>query len=88
MQKHHISCLSSYYREDILLLPKVFTTLSVFNQCPSSINAPGAVDMSLKAPGFAILPVVHSAGHPIEHTLRDQESRWDRARKEKQERLI
>lgn len=43
--------------------------------------------MSLSWPGFAILPAVHSAGHPIAHTLLLQESRWERG-KERNRRAI
>lgn len=51
-----------------MLLPKAFMTLSIFNQCPSATSATG-VNMSLKAPGFAMLPAAHSTGNPGEHTL-------------------
>lgn len=69
------------------MLLKGSTTLCIFKECPNAISTTGAVNMSLSWPGIAILPAVHSAGHPIEHTLLLQESRWERG-KERNRRAI
>lgn len=71
------------HRQPTLVLLKVYMTLSILKECPSAINTPGAVNMSLNSPSFAILPAVCPAGHPIENTLHLQESRWERGKDRK-----
>lgn len=80
-RSHFLSFLC--YSEETHLLLKVVTTMSVLGGCPGAPSATGVVNVSLKAPGFAILPAVRPVRHPGEHVPHQQESRWDRGKERK-----
>lgn len=67
----HVFCY--FMEKKYFCFLKVFKTLSVPNERPSAINAAGAVNASLRTPGFATLPAVPPAGQPRDHASRNQD---------------